>query len=263
VVTGGGADFTFCGGPKGDAAGERTLWIGTTTMSELFETVSSGSEGERSEGDQRETTATQATGVVVDTSVSEWQRSLGAEAAAEAPAPLPDLSSSEDERSEGERSETTEATEDDAVGEATEDDAVGETTEGERSETTEATEATDDDGGAVVQQLFVGPSDSVPLLDVERLGLRHREVGCSATPTMGPAASGELTEGEMSDLESDAGDIDVGDVPNEAELVGLDLVFTDEAMAEMARRMPLWLRIVGVTVCLLYLGLFIRAIRGM
>jgi len=239
-------------------------------MSELYETgepttqmVVEGerSEGERSEtteGDQRETTG-----------VSEWQRSLGAEAPAEAPAPLPaePASSEEDERSETTATEEVPTTPERRpspveplaplpAAPSSEEIQTEEEDEDERSE------ATDDDGGAVVQQLFVGPSDSIPLLDVERLGLRHREVGCSATPTMGPAASGELTEGEMSDLESD-----VGDVPNEAgrlaEVVGLDLVFTDEAMAEMARRMPLWLRIVGVTVCLLYLGLFIRSVRCM
>ena len=238
-------------------------------MSELYETVSSGSEGERSET---------TTGVMVDTSVSEWQRSLGAEAAAEAPAPLPaepTSSSSEDEATQDETTATQEVPTTPErrpspveplaplpaapSSEETETEDEDERSEGERSETTATDE--DDDGGAVVQQLFVGPSDSIPLLDVERLGLRHREVGCSATPTMRPAVD-ELTEGEMSDLESD-----VGDVPNEAgrlaEVVGLDLVFTDEAMAEMARRMPLWLRIVGVTVCLLYLGLFIRSVRCM
>lgn len=248
-------------GPKGDAAGERTRRTGTTTMSELYETVSTGSEagepttqmvveGERSEGDQRETT----------TGVSEWQRSLGAEAPAEAPAPLLDLSSSEDERSEATATQEAPTTPERRPSPVEPLAPLPAAPSSEEIETEEEDDATDDDGGAVVQQLFVGPSDTVPLLDVERLGLRHREVGCSATPTMRPAASGELTEGEMSDLESDAGDIDVGDVPNE---VGLGLVFTDEAMAEMARRMPLWLRIVGVTVCLLYLGLFVRSVRGM
>ena len=203
--------------------------------------------------------------------MSEWQRSLGAEAPAEAPAPLPAEPASSEE-DEGERSETPSTPERRPspveplaplpAEHSSEDEGSEATEETETEDEDERSEATDDDGGAVVQQLFVGPSDSIPLLDVERLGLRHREVGCSATPTMGPAASGELTEGEMSDLESD-----VGDVPNEAgrlaEVVGLDLVFTDEAMAEMARRMPLWLRIVGVTVCLLYLGLFIRSVRCM
>jgi hypothetical protein len=239
-------------------------------MSELYETVSTGSEeagepttqmvveGERSE--TTETTEDEQSEATQTTGVSEEQRSLGAEAPTEAPAPLLDLSSSEDETpTTPERRPSpveplaplpAEPSSDD---EGTEGER-SETTEGERSETTEATETDteSDDDRAIVRQLFVGPSDAVPLLDEERLGLRRREVGCSATPTMGPAVGGEVSDQE---------DLDVGDVPNE--LAGMDMVFADQAVVEMIRHLPPWLAALGVTVCILYLGLVIRTLQNL
>jgi len=192
-------------------------------MSELYETVSTGSEeaGEPTtqmvvEGERSETTQE----VSVPTTPERRPSPV------EPLAPLPAEPSSDDEG--------TEATDDEG-------------SEGERSETTES-----DDDRAIVRQLFVGPSDSVPLLDEERLGLRRREVGCSATPTMGPAVGGEVSDQE---------DLDVGDVPNE--LAGMDMVFADQAVVEMIRHLPPWLAALGVTVCILYLGLVIRTLQNL
>jgi len=137
------------------------------------------------------------------------------------PAPLP-AERSEDERSEAtedERSEATEATEDERS-EATE------ATEDERSEATEAS--------PIVRRLFVGPSDNVPLLDVERLGLRHREVGYTA----------EATEDEAE-----------ADVPNEATQFG-ELFFTDQVLTAMVG-VPVWVLLTMLIVVTGYLCILI------
>ena len=141
--------------------------------------------------------------------------------------------------------------------EATEDER-SEATEDERSEATEATDDTEDDR-TIVRQLFVGPSDNVPLLDEERLGLRRREVGCSATPTMGPARM----DGEVSDLEDERSEAtdeatdesDVGDVPNEATQFA-ELFFTDQVLTAMVG-VPVWVLLTALIVVTGYLCILI------
>jgi hypothetical protein len=116
------------------------------------------------------------------------------------------------------------------------------------------TDAVTEDEATVGRQLFVGPSDNVPLLDEERLGLRRREVGCSATPTLGPARTDELTEGEMSDLEDEAGS-DVGDVPNEVGRFA-EIVFTDAALTAMVG-VPVWAFVAALIMVIGYLCILI------
>jgi hypothetical protein len=108
------------------------------------------------------------------------------------------------------------------------------------------TDAVTEDEATVVRQLFVGPSDNVPLLDEERLGLRRREVGCSATD--------ELTEGEMSDTEDEAGS-DVGDVPNEVGRFA-EIVFTDAALTAMVG-VPVWAFVAALIMVIGYLCILI------
>lgn len=156
-----------------------------------------------------------------------------------APLPAaPSPSEGGDERSEATGDERSEATGD----------------EDERSEATEATDDTEDDR-TIVRQLFVGPSDNVPLLDEERLGLRRREVGCSATPTMGPAQ----TDGEVSDMESEATEAtdesDVGDVPNEVTQFA-ELFFTDQVLTAMVG-VPVWVLLTMLIVVTGYLCILI------
>lgn len=177
--------------------------------------------------------------------VSEWQRSLGAEAPAEAPAPLEPVVSAEaapvtpDRRPSPVEPVAPLPAEPSSSDEGTE-------------ATTETDAVSEDEGGVVVQRLFVGPSDNIPLLDVDRLRLR-REVGCSATPTMGPSRVGDLTEGEMSDIEDEMSD--VGDVPNEAGRFA-EFVFTDQALMAMVG-VPVWVLLAALVAVIGYLCLLI------
>jgi hypothetical protein len=88
-------------------------------------------------------------------------------------------------------------------------------------------------------------SASLPL-DEDRLGLRRREVGYSTTPTMGPAV-GDLTEGEMSDLEDN---IDIGRVPHDG------TILVDALMAAKVP-VPVWALVVLVLALSAYLCLLI------
>lgn len=96
-----------------------------------------------------------------------------------------------------------------------------------------------------------------PPLDAEYLGLRRREVGCSMTPTMGPSRTGDLTEGEMSDLEDNAPeeDIDVGRVPDVETLIADTL--SAEGLLGATVRVPVWVVLTVVIVFAAYLCLLI------
>ena len=185
------------------------------------------------------------TQMVVEDGVSDWQRSLGAEASAEAPAPLEPVMSAEAAPVTPDRRPSPVEPVAPLPAEPSSD---------------EHGEASEDEGGAVVQRLFVGPSDNVPLLDSEYLGLHRREVGCSATPTMGPSRAGDLTEGEMSDLEDERSEAteaasDVGDVPNEAGRFA-EIVFTDQALMAMVG-VPVWVLLAALVAVIGYLCLLI------
>ena len=189
------------------------------------------------------------TQMVVEDGVSDWQRALGAESSAEAPADA-----------------TLRALPLEAPADATlralplEAPAAAPVTPDRRTSPVEplaplpaqlsSSEATEDEGTesdedtTIVQRLFVGPSDNIPLLDEERLGLRRREVGCVVTPT------DELTEGEMSDTESD-----VGDVPNEVGRFA-EIVFTDAALTAMVG-VPVWVLLAALVMLCGYLCILI------
>lgn len=188
------------------------------------------------------------TQMVVEGGVSAWQRSLGAEAPAEAPASPSEAPADQPEAAPVTPDRRTSPVEPVAPLPAEPSSSDGEAT----TETDAVSETSEEEGGVVVQRLFVGPSDNIPLLDVDRLRLR-REVGCSATPTLGPSRVGDLTEGEMSDLEDEMSD--VGDVPNEAGRFA-EIVFTDQALMAMVG-VPVWVLLAALVAVIGYLCLLI------